>query len=437
MNIDLSLLPKQLEAFNLLNDKKHNYILFGGSKSCGKTRLLVYWSIINCLKYPGIKGVWARAHLSVLKQTTLATFYDVCREWGLDKDVYWSFNSQLNVISFYNGSSIVLKDLFMKPSDKEFISLGSLEASFGCIDEAGEIKVEAFINLRNTLRYRLGDFDIIPKMLIVSNPTRNWLYDEFYKPYKDKDEPDNQKYIHTIPEDNSYNSEDYLNVLRQMKGSDRERLYLGNWDYGEDLNNLFDYDSLSNSFYNKIDNTNNNNYLSIDIALEGNDSSVICYWKGLILKKIYVYNKMKAPDLIEKIKEIELRHKVKRSNIVVDSIGVGAISAFLKGCRQFISNEKPLKYKQFNNLKAECFYTIANYFDEGMIQIEDDKYKDTIIQEFQSFKRHKVDEDGKSRITPKKEVKGYLGRSPDYCEAIAMRMIYELKKNNKIIMDVV
>ena len=406
MDINLTLLPKQIEAFNLLNDNKHNYILYGGSKSCGKTRLLVYWSIIQCLKYSGIKGVWARAHLNKLELTTLSTFYDVCREWGLEKDIHWNYNSQKHVIKFYNGSSIVLMDLFMKPSDKEFIGLGSLEASFGCIDEAGEIKSEAFVNLRNTLRYRLNDFNIIPKMLIVSNPTRNWLYEDFYKPYKDGTEPNNQKYIHTIPEDNTFNEESYLNVLRQMKGSDRERLYLGRWEYGDDLNNLFDYDSLSNSFYNKIIDLDDTNYLSIDIALEGKDSSVICFWKGLTLKKIYTYNNMKAPDLIEKIKEIELRHNVKRSNIVVDSIGVGAISAFLKGCKQFISNSKPLKYPQFNNLKSECFYTMANYFEEGKIEIEDEKHRDEIIQEFQAFKRYKVDEDGKKQITPKKEVKG-------------------------------
>jgi len=410
------------------------YLAAVKAADCGKTRLLVYYSILQSLKYPGIKGVWSRAHLSILKQTTLATFYDVCREWGLIRDQHWTFNDKSNMITFYNGSIIVLKDLFQKPSDKEFVTLGSLEASYACIDECAEISQDAYINLRNTLRYRLDEFGLIPKMLLVSNPTTGWLFDEFYLPYESETEPINQKYIHTIPSDNTFNSVEYLKILSEMTGSDRERLFLGNWRYSEQLDNMFHYDDLSNAFYLTLDESNSKTkYLSIDIALGGTDNTVIIYWEGLKIVKIYKFNGYNAPDLIEKIKEIEKYHRVNRSNIISDSIGVGAVAQFLKGSKLFVSNHKAIKNKLMFNLKTECFYKIASMFEEGKIEIEDEKYKDLIIQDFQAHRRYNVS-DSKLRITPKKDVKAYLGRSPDFADAIIMRMWYEIR-SRKIILD--
>ena len=40
-----------------------------------------------------------------------------------------------------------------------------------------------------------------------------------------------------------------------------------------------------------------------------------------------------------------------------------------------------------------------------------------------------ADKDNKLQIIPKDTVKAILGRSPDYADALAMRMYYEIDKN--------
>jgi hypothetical protein len=40
-----------------------------------------------------------------------------------------------------------------------------------------------------------------------------------------------------------------------------------------------------------------------------------------------------------------------------------------------------------------------------------------------------MDKDGKLKLLPKETIKGIIGRSPDYSDAMMMRMYYELNPN--------
>ena len=55
--------------------------------------------------------------------------------------------------------------------------------------------------------------------------------------------------------------------------------------------------------------------------------------------------------------------------------------------------------------------------------------KETITQELEQVRRHNIDKDGKLALIPKEKVKDMLGRSPDFSDALMMRMWYELKPN--------
>ncbi len=69
-----------------------------------------------------------RAVLKALKESTLLTFFEICRNWGLIKDVDFKYNQIDGHITFLaTGSMIYLKDLFQNPSDPEFDDLGSRE----------------------------------------------------------------------------------------------------------------------------------------------------------------------------------------------------------------------------------------------------------------------------------------------------------------------
>src|SRR5512137_2881810 len=111
---------KQNHAIYYLNDKITKMVLFGGSAGGGKTVIGCLWLIAMCQKYPRSRWVMGRSKLKALKETTLNTFFQITNDLGVNNQ--YKFNSQTNVITWNNGSEIILKDLFLFPSDPNFDS---------------------------------------------------------------------------------------------------------------------------------------------------------------------------------------------------------------------------------------------------------------------------------------------------------------------------
>ena len=62
----------------------------------------------------------------------------------------------------------------------------------------------------------------------------------------------------------------------------------------------------------------------------------------------------------------------------------------------------------------------------GQAQIRDQVWEQ-IIQELEQVKQHNMDKDGKKAIIPKDKVKEAIGRSPDFSDALMMRMWFEFE----------
>ena len=54
-----------------------------------------------------------------------------------------------------------------------------------------------------------------------------------------------------------------------------------------------------------------------------------------------------------------------------------------------------------------------------------------LTQELQIIVREKVDQDGKIFMTSKDEIKKQIGRSPDYSDSFAYRMVFEIKQTEE------
>lgn len=114
------------------------------------------WIISVCQKYAGIRTLIGREKLTKLRESTLATFFKQAKDLGLENQ--YKYDSQKNIIKWDNGSVILLKDLFLFPSDPNFSSLGSLEITFSYIDECSEVAWVGWQTCKSRLRYRLRDF---------------------------------------------------------------------------------------------------------------------------------------------------------------------------------------------------------------------------------------------------------------------------------------
>ena len=424
---------KQTLTLDYLENNNVNEILFGGGAGGGKSILGCYWQIKTRLKYAGTRGLIGRASLKTLKETTLQSFFFVAQMQGLKANVHFKFNQQSNVITFYNGSQILLKDLFLYPSDPNFDELGSLEITDAFIDEANQIVDKAKSILKSRIRYKLDDNNLIPKILYTCNPAKNWTYQEFYLPNKKGELQENKKFVQSLVTDNPNISKHYIENLKLLPKEQRERLLYGNWEYSDDPSALISYENILNCFTNTFV-QQGIGYITADIARFGRDKTVIGIWSGWRLEQVQTIEKSSLDVVVQKINDLRNLFNIPLSNIIVDEDGVGGGVKDFLNCKGFINNSSPIKLNNsdanFNNIKSQCYFGLAEKINKNEVFFNiTGIHKEAIIEELQYVKQDKMDSDNKKQVLRKEKVKELLNRSPDYSDMIMMRFFFEL--NNK------
>lgn len=433
----MELTVKQTQTLDLLESNNGiTHIFYGGAAGGGKSLLGCYWLLKNCFKYPGSRWVLGREVLKRLKETTLLTLWEVCSLQGIT-NAYYVYNQQSEQIIFSNGSIIFLKDLKFYPTDPNFDSLGSLEICGAFIDEAPELTWKAISVLFSRCRYKLDEFGIGVKILLSGNPSKGWLYKEFYKPSKEGTMLPSRAFIKALVTDNPYISKDYILNLKSLPKELKERLFYGNFEYDGDPRALIGYDAIirsANSYRQPLNAT----HISADIARYGRDRSIIVLWDGWDAY-VYAYEKQGVDIIAGIIKDFAVEFKVPNSKIIVDDDGVGGGVVDILRCRGFINNSKPLAAEfddeghlirgNYTNLKSQCYFLFAKMVNLDAIKIfVRAEERDLLIEEMEQIKQAVENFDVKKlAIISKDEVKEHIGRSPDITDALMMRMYFDLK----------
>lgn len=423
----VTFLPKQIECLNALGlDSPAEVVLFGGAAGGAKSFTGCAWQIQRRLKYPKTRGLIGRSKLDTLKKTTLKTFFEVAQLFGLRANEHYQFNAQSNVIVFYNGSEIILKDLFAYPSDPSFDSLGSLEITDAFIDECSQVSKKAVDIVRSRIRYKLREFNLNPKTLLTCNPSKGWLYNEIYAPWRAQNLPEFIRFIPSRVTDNPHLPATYAETLARLPEMDRKRLLEGDWDYDETADALFLTDDILRAF--REPQNDGELYITADVARLGKDRTVIALWRGLSLIHITELRKKKIDETAAVIRAMADHHKVKLSNVLADADGLGAGLVDVLKCREFRNGSRATKPERFVNLKAECFFKLAEFIELNRM-VFPQAHRDVIVKELDLIRRKNPDGDGKLAVTGKEEIQRTHGMSPDYADAIAMRMFFELFPN--------
>lgn len=428
----MKLTIKQTIALDYLEDDITRELLFGGGAGGGKTALGCYFQIKRRLQYPETRGLIGRAVLKTLKETTLVSFFQVAKMQGLYAGQHYRYNAQSSQIDFFNGSTILLKDLFQYPSDPNFDELGSLEITDAFIDEANQCTDKARNVVKSRIRFMLDDYGLIPKSLYTCNPAKNWTYSDFYKPDRDGLLAEDKKFVQSLVDDNANVSKFYKENLLTLDKESKERLLFGNWEYISDPSSLIEYDKIINCFSNSFVN-GGDRFITCDVARFGNDSTVIGVWDGFRVK-VYRYSKKSIVEVADILKSLMNEYRVPLSNVVADEDGVGGGCVDLLKCKGFVNNSSPLnnpithEKDNFDNLKSQCYFKLAEKINADQIFIEcPDNFRQMIIEELEQVKQKSVDNDTKKGIIPKDKVKQLIGRSPDFSDMLAMRMFFEFK----------
>ena len=364
--------------------------------------------------------------------------FEVCKLQGLISGRHFNYNGQNNQITFYNKSIILLKDLATYPSDPNFDELGSLEITDAFIDEANQVSIKARNIIKSRIRFKLDENQLIPKILYTTNPAKNWVYSDFFKPFSDNKLENNKKFIQSLVDDNPFISKHYKENLLTLDKNSKERLLYGNWDYDVDPSALCTYEAILDCFTNDHVQPTGQKYISADLAMQGRDKFIAGSWNGLICT-VKIDKPLSTGKSIENdIKQLMISESVPHSKTIVDSDGLGAyLESYLTGIKEFHGGAKATvryidgkKLPEYNHLKSECAFKLAELINDRKIKIIcNEMQKELIIEELGCLKKDNIDNDtSKLAIIKKDKMKEILQRSPDYLDMLIMRMYFLLKK---------
>lgn len=433
---------KQSQALAILTDKETNELLYGGGGGGGKSVLLSYFGIDMSLGYQGIRGAICRKELKKLKETTLLTLFDCFQRDGLKDGRDFIYDKNASIITFpQTGSIIFLLELDYYPSDPNWDRLGSYELTWAAIDEAQQVDKKAKDTLSTRIRYKVSENGLVPKMLLNCNPSKGYLYSEFYKPDRDGELPASRKFLKSLVTDNPFIDKTYIENLKRQPLEIKERLLYGNWEYDDDPTRLMGIDEITDIFTNALK-PSKDKYIIADIARFGSDYTVVAYFEGLDCKRIAAYKKLpivspphdpKMKSSASVVDEWRIQYQVPLSHVLVDEDGIGGGVKDALGCRGFVAN-RPAFRKNYASLKNDCYFLLADKVNAHEIAVRtfNEKLKKLLIEDLEQVKEMDADKDTKRRVIPKDKVKERTGRSPDFSDTLMMRMYFELLPRPKI-----
>ena len=417
---------KQRLAYNYLRDDVTKFVCYGGAGGGGKSWLGCEWLMQCCHFLPGTRWFAGRNNLKDSRASISVTFVKVAQWHG-----YGAYRLTNDGVEFDNGSEIIFLDLTYYPvKDPLYERFGSLEFTGGWIEEGGQVNGLAFSVLQTRIGRHLNDkYGIQGKILITCNPKKNWLYDLFYKPWKENTLKDGYAFVQALVQDNPFATEDYINTLRNTNDKvTKERLYFGNWEYDDDPAVLCGYDAICDLFTNEHVKPSGESSGSADLAMKGRDRFVAGHWKGNVcyikIDQSYSEGKTIEADL----KKMMIECSIPRSMMVADSDGLGAyLESYLNGIKEFHGGNRPVN-PEFDNLKSECAFKLAEMINNRLIRIVcNDAQRERIKKELSVLKQDHVDADTRKKgIISKEKMKEILGHSPDYLDMLIMAMVFRI-----------
>jgi len=437
MELILNLQPRQIVAAKYWLDNTTEELLYGGAKGGAKSYTGCALTFADALTYPGTHYFIARHDLNDLSKFTTPSIYEVFDHWGIDHEKYMRFNGKDNYFQLYNDSRVYYLDCKHQPRDPDFHRFGSMQFTRGWVEEIGQVSDKAIVNLSASIgRWKNADYNLKGKLFLTCNPNKGYAYREFFLPYEEGKLPDHRKFVRSLPTDNKYLTQEYIERLKRLPKNERMRLLHGDWRYDDDPRQLVDYDSINNIWSN-IHVTGGKRYITCDVARYGKDKTVILIWDGWRIIGIKVILKSDLTHVRDVVNSMRLKHRVPISNVWIDEAGLGGgLVDMLPGCKGFVANRRPIatRHKEnFDNFKSQCGFRLADKINDAEIYSTVTDFKDEISEELQVLKKKSTNDNDKQGLIPKEDksdsgnsMKGILGHSPDFLDSIIMRVAPEL-----------
>lgn len=446
METPIKLNPKQLIALRELLEGTAEKVLYGGAAAGGKSWLGCLWLWIMCRKYPNTRWFIARRHIKDLDASSVSTFLKVVRNYegrgqsDYSSDRFWRYSrSGAFIQHLRNGSRVDLVATEYEPTDPQYNRFGSIEFTGGWLEEVQETsRTAATVLLTRIGRHLNADYDIKAKCLLTCNPSKGWLYTDYYRPYVNGSLGNDKAVIFSTMADNAkFLPAEYLAKMAAIDDpAIRQRLTEGKWEWDEDESFLVPSRLLAMAV--EVPAYSGAIRVGIDVGLGGPraDKTVIQVVRGNIIEQPMVidpadytgdpalyddYLTMQIAGIINELGPLE------PNAVRIDVSGVGdAIYQKLKhsaglGCWPFRGSNPAFprrgSQQKLFNLRAQAYWELK----EGLrlkkwhlpAAYDEELFEEVTIQKYTCHN----DVIG---LADKKIIRQLLGRSPDKADALSM-----------------
>lgn len=424
--------PKQAEVLLAIRNQKAKEILYGGAMGSGKSYLIAMIASSLCKAHPGITIGVFRKNRSVLKRTTLESFFEYLTDAGAIEGRDYTFNASELVMVFKHPGQPESKIFFLEldgTKDRRYNKVRSLNITCGFIDECNECEQDGWLAVLARCGRRNTDANgmKLPAFLLgTCNPDINWVKDDFYDPAKKGELPPGKLFVPALPSDNPFLPQEYYESLESMPELFKQLYLYGNWDYTDDEDSLFRLHVLERSYIGDVG--DGARYLGADIADIGKDRTVLSIIQNKVLIDIIVFSVDTTSSVPAseqnalKIIEMAQRYEIPPENVGFDSIGVGVgVRDYLKSkgwfCYEFIAGAQSKRQK---NLRSEAFWRLSEAFDKGEFKLYNKcPYLTELRKELlaHAFKRGA---ESSFQVISKEDIKKVLGHSPDIADSVSI-----------------
>lgn len=388
------------------------------STKVGKTHSHIIWLFGKSLEFEDGDGknYWWVA--PVFSQSKIA-FKRLRR--NLSHYGVFNFNESNLIVTCPNGAEI-----HFKSADNPDNLYG--EDVYACVfDEAPRAKEEAWFALRSTLTATEAPCKLIGNFGGISN----WVHKLKEKSKSDK----NYAYFKVTCWDaikaGILSEDEVLQAKKDLPEKIFKELYEA--EASEDDGQLINNQSIIKLFSNTHIESGIK-YITADIARLGRDKTVVYVWDGFRVVEIKEYDISRIDFIVNEIKVLQQRYNVNDNNVIADEDGVGGgVVDYLK-CNGFVNNSTPIKVNglkdNFASLKDQCYYYLAEKINRNEIYVNcDEKIEKNLTEELEMVRLPKEIDTSRIRLMSKDDIKKRIGRSPDYSDALMMRIWFNVNPN--------
>lgn len=203
------LLDAQRKFLEIPHDYSLDVAVYLGGYGSGKTFAGALLGILLALKFPGIVGLVGAQTYTLVRDTTLKTYFEHLESMGFVEKKDYSWVSAEQKLVFFNGSEILFRH-FDEPHKLKSLNLGFVE-----IEEMSDIPFETFKVLLARMRQKIKPNwkNFTYRIFGHTNPEmqKGWLYKTFYE-----HPPTNYRLISAPTTQNIYLPDGFCDELKHL-----------------------------------------------------------------------------------------------------------------------------------------------------------------------------------------------------------------------------